>query len=408
MDNLATNRSSESKSVASYYLLRFLLVCCLLLVPACEAYDDEFDDTVAENGSGETAVLPPTSTNDADLDINSLFTEIVAYVAAEMEEEEIPGAAIALIHGPDTILADGLGLRNLDTNAPVTANTLFHIASASKPLTSFLIATLVEQGQLDWDQPLSQISSDISPSDEPITLRHLLTMTSGLPEDVGEDIDHDTEVFPTFNQTRRTASPGDTFQYSNLAYAVAGYLAVQVAHNQANSLYDGYAQLMQERVFNPLNMNTATVYFSEARRQTDYARAYAWHNGRLVEEPGDDYDGDPLAPSGAIKASALDMAQFIALQLNEGVTSAGQRIISADTLHETWQPVHEGYGLGWQIEQYEATTIIYHTGFFDNFAAVIGFLPEYNLGFVLLTNAETGIDLTDEAPFALVDLLLNP
>lgn len=401
MNDLA-NICSKRKSVVSSYLLRLLFICCLLLIVGC----DEYDDIFAENGPGETAVLPPTSTNDADLDINTLFSHFTTYIAAEMEEEEIPGAAIALIHG-DTILADGLGLRNLDTNAPVTANTLFHIASASKPLTSFLIATLVDEGQLDWDQPLSQINSDIPPSDEPITLRHLLTMTSGIPEDVGEDIDHDTEVFPTFNQTRRTASPGDTFQYSNLGYAVAGYLAVQVANNQANSLYDGYAQLMQERVFRPLNMNTATIYFSEARRQSDHARAYTWHNGRLVEEPGDDYDGDPLAPSGAIKASALDMAQFIALQLNEGVTPAGQRIISTDTLYQTWQPELEGYGLGWQIEQYEATTIIYHTGFFDNFAAVIGFLPEYNLGFVLLTNAETGLDLTDDLPYVLVDFLLD-
>lgn len=379
----------------------WLLLLSLLLVVGLVACDDEdWDDFEGEPEPPATAIM--------QRERHLPLQDFVEYVSAWMDEDEIPGAAVAIVRGDEILLVEGLGVRDLATGAPVTPNTLFHTASTSKAMTSFVVAALVDDGYIQWDAPVTTLLPDLTLSDQEaaaeLTIRRLLNMSGGIHEEAGEDLHRAEDVFDALAQARLIGFPGESFAYSNLSYAVAGYLAVIAAGIERDFLVDGYAQLLQERLFDPVGMTASTIYFSEAQSQPDRALSYTWQNGRLMAGEVEDSDSDPLAPAGAVKAPVVDVARFVAMQLNEGLTVEGRRVVSAANLRQTWQPHLENYALGWQVEQYEGVTLIFHTGSFDNFTSVIGFLPEENLGFVILTNADTGEELTEDAPYAFVEL----
>lgn len=341
-----------------------------------------------------------------------------AYVQDVMAEEGIPGVALALVADGEVVLAQGYGLRNVAEGLPVTSDTLFHIGSTHKSMNALLIATLVDDGLLDWDEPVRDYAPDFALSDDEatqaVTIRHLLSMTSGIPDDAENDyFDGATpeDVFDIIAQAELLGAPGEVFSYSNLSASAAGYAGVLAADASAADLYAGYAALFQARVLDPMGMESATLSVGAAQRSPDHARSYTLGG----DEDGDDapvltetYDveGDALAPSGSLKASAAEMARYILTQLNEGVAPNGNRVVSAENLAETWQPLLEGYALGWEVTAHSGIQVISHEGAYDDFVSVIGFMPDEEVGFVILVNSETaGEPLINDGPAVLADLL---
>ena len=101
------------------------------------------------------------------------------------------------------------------------------------------------------------------------------------------------------------------------------------------------------------------------------------------------------------------MARYISTQLNRGQAPNGTQVVSEANLTETWKPALENYGMGWEVSEYQDVALITHEGSFDNYLSVIGFMPDQDIGFVILTNSEeAGGRLIDEGPYALIDLLL--
>lgn len=389
------------------WLYPLVILVFALFVSAC-ADEEDFDvqdveaaDTVEEPGS--------------DLTWIDAYT---AYLEEAMTENQIPGLALALVEGDEVILAEGYGWRNVAAQAPVTADTLFHIGSTHKSMTAMLAATMVDEGQLDWDTPVVAILPSFELSDpeasEQVTMRHLLSMRSGIPDDA-EDVfdstqDSIVDMFALVAETPLLGEPGTAFSYSNISAALAGYLTVLAADpdiDDLNSLYDAYAQLLQDQVLRPIGMTNATMSVSEAQSHPDHALSYTLNaNGEPVASPTYDVDGDPLAPSGSLKASAREMGLYVSTQLNRGVAPNGQRVVAAETLAETWQPYLEDYTMGWEVQEAAGLDLILHTGAYDDFISVIGFFPEEEIGFVLLINCEeAGGGLTEEAPFYLAELL---
>lgn len=339
----------------------------------------------------------------------------VDYVQETMEDESIPGLALAIVQGDEIVLAEGYGLRDVNTNAPVTPDTLFHIGSVHKSMTAMMIASLVDDGIVDWDEPVVEFAPDFALSDpqatQAVTLRHLLNMSSGIPDDAEDDYDEWAGVdgvFATIRQAPLLDMPGEEFSYSNLSAASAGYLGVIAAGDGRGDLHAGYVRLLRERVLDPIGMRTATIYVSEARARANYAKSYYLSGGEPVESESYDFDEDPLAPAGSLKANVTEMALYVATQLNRGVSPQGQRVVSEENLTETWRPYLEDYGMGWEAQTYKRVDLIMHTGAYDDFASVIGFVPEFEVGFVILLNCEqAGTDLTDDAPYVLVEKLLD-
>ena len=203
--------------------------------------------------------------------------------------------------------------------------------------------------------------------------------------------------------------PGDEFSYSNLSTSIAGYLGVLADGNMDDGLYDGYAALLKETVLEPIGMKTAVIRVSDAQSSPHYGKSYTLdQDGEPVEADPDDFDGDPLAPSGTVKANVHEMALYISTQLDRGQAPNGNQVVSEENLTETWKPDLENYGMGWEVISYEGVDIITHEGSYDNYLSIIGFIPELDIGFVILTNSEEASGrMIQDSPYFLVDLLLD-
>ena len=341
---------------------------------------------------------------------------VTEFVENIMFEDGLPGAAVAVVRGDTTIFAEGFGFRDVDKGLPVTRETLFHIGSTNKSMTAMLIATLVDDGLLEWDTPIIEIYPDFElSSDEStnfVTVRHLLSMQSGIPDYAEDDFDVDNasgeDVFKFVVEIDLLGAPGEEFSYSNISASLAGYLGVIAAGYEYPNLYAGYEKLLREKVLDPIGMETAVIRVSDAENNPNYGKSYVMEDGDAVEAEREDFDGDPLAPSGTLKANVIEMAAYISTQLQRGQAPNGERVVSEENLIETWEPDLENYAMGWEVSEYEEFLVISHEGSFDNYLSIIGFVPDLDIGFVILTNSEeAGGRLIDEGPTYLIDLWLS-
>ena len=264
------------------------------------------------------------------------ISSFVEYVKETIKTDGIPGAAVALVRDNDIRLADGFGLQNVTANTPVTPETLFHIGSTHKSMNALLIATLVDDGLLNWDTPIVEIDPEFELSDPEatgqLTIRHLLSMSSGIPDEAEDDLPENTapeDIFDAAAETDLLGQPGETFSYSNVSAALAGYLGVMAAGGDSDDLHAGYARLLEERILGPIGMETATISASEAHASPNMSKSYTYTNDREpVEAKSYDVDSDALAPSGSLKANINEMALYISTVLNGGIAPNGNRVVS--------------------------------------------------------------------------------
>ena len=402
------NRRKYSRQKITMYWLLLLLPLLLIACTAAPTEATPQTEPVATTGSEEQTENSSTTLADFSDDLTQFIEDVMA-------EDGIPGTAVAVVQGNEIIFNQGFGYRDVENQLPVTTETLFHIGSTNKSMTALLIATLVDAGVVDWDTPVVEIDPDFELSSQEataeVTLRHLLSMQSGIPNEAEDDfaVDYATaeDTFDFVAETALLGMPGDEFSYSNLSSSLAGYVGVIAAGDDYDSLYDGYAQLLQQHVLKPIGMETAVVRVSEAQNNPNYGKSYILDSaGNAIAAEREDFDEDPLAPSGTLKANVTEMAYYISTHLNRGQAPNGTQVVSAENLTETWKPALENYGMGWETSEYQEMRIVSHEGAFDNYLSVIGFLPEYDIGFVILTNSEEASgQLIEESPIFIVDSL---
>lgn len=334
-------------------------------------------------------------------------------IEALLAEHGVPGAAVAVVSADELLFAEGFGVRSVESGEPVDTETLFHIGSTHKALTALLVGTLVEEGLFDWDTPVVEIVPDFALSDPEATqrvrVRDLLAMSSGIPAEAEDDFDETSspaDLFDYVAEVELLAMPGEEFSYSNLSSALSGYVAVLATGGDYESLYEGYRQLLQLRVLDPIGMADATLLASEAQANPNHAEPHILEAGGPLLVDSYDVDGDPLAPSGSLKAHIRDMARFIQTQLRRGVSPHGRHVIAEAPLTEAWRPnesIGDGrYGMGWEATEIEGERFLWHDGAYDNFTSLMGFFPDADVGFVVLTN----VDESEEFMEALQALLL--
>ena len=386
------------------YFRLLLGVWIVLLLCSCSSLpiaDPPLPQPVPEDVRSATAITEAAQMNE------EWVVGFAAYIQNEQKKAHIPGLALAVVNSDGPLLLQGHGLRDVEKKLPVDADTLFHIGSTHKSMTALLVATLVDAGALDWDTPVVKIAPDFSLSDadttKAVTFRHLLSMTSGIPDEAEEYLPDEPildDVFDVAAKTELLGMPGEVFSYSNISASLAGYLAVLAADGNAGDLHDGYARLLRQRILDPLGMTSATVYVSEARRNSNHSLSYDTSGGTPETLESEDTDDDVLAPAGSLKASAREMALYMQMLVKGGVAPNGTRIVSEAALAEMWTPLLEEYGMGWEIVEVDGLRLVSHTGAYDGFVSVIGLLPDAKVGFVLLVNAEEGGgELTDDAAY---------
>jgi CubicO group peptidase (beta-lactamase class C family) len=313
-----------------------------------------------------------------------------------MAKRKLPGLALAVIQDGEVIYARGLGTTCCeDGGLPVAATTLFRIGSITKPLTGTVIMRLVEAGLLDLDRPVREyipwFRVKAEGAADAITLRMLLTHTSGLPTTTGDnhgDRDpaglerHIQEDFPTYDLV---APPGKLCSYSNPNLSLAGYIAQVVTGKP-------YTQVIQDLLFTPLRMERTTF-------DPLVAATYPFAVGHTLDASGNcialrpAFENTRQYPAGFAITTALELANFALLHLNEG-RFGDARLLSPESvglMHSqqvrSYGLADEGRGLSFFTGQYKGKHIIYHRGgLMPAHHAYLGTIPEARAAVILLAN----------------------
>ena len=323
----------------------------------------------------------------------------------------IVGAAVAVVNAAGLVHQRAVGVRDLATTAPVTPHTLFRVASMTKSLTALLVAQFVDEGLLGWDQPVCEIWPAFrAPTPEltaALRVRDLLGMATGLGAPPVTDLQQGyftpRQVLESVAWLPVLGPPQTEYFYNNTLVAVGGYLPALALGTEPQELLTVYARLMQERVYEPVGMASARIADDPRPFSDDFATGYGpdFAQGPAVEAWGPE---GSFAPAGGTLASLTDMTAYVTLQLRGGTTTAGRRVVSARNLAECWKPVIEApieplvssavsdgaYCMGWMSTHYAGRRVLSHGGVLDGFIGNMVFLPDDDVGLVVLTNTLPG------------------
>ncbi|MCH8801385.1 MAG: beta-lactamase family protein [Chloroflexi bacterium] len=349
-----------------------------------------------------------------------LLAEFEAYILDAMKLFNIPGAAVSVVQDGEIIYAEGFGVRELGKNDPVTPETLMMVGSVTKSMTTMLMATLVDDGLMDWDTPVIDVIPTFALADpeltQEITLRNLVCACTGVPrrdfevlmnyDDLSaEDIVESLASFELFTDF------GEAFQYSNQMVATGGYAAAAVAGAEYGSLYNGYMEAVEERVFTPIGMTSTTSSFQVVLASNNYGTPHGldldfqYYPISLQLERVT----TPIAPAGAMWSNVQDLGRYLITELDQGVVPSGPRVVSAENLKVTWEPqvpisADVSYGLGWMVGEYKGLPQIWHEGNTMGFTATLAFLPDQDLGISILSNARGSNGFNQAIRFRLFEL----
>ncbi|AHF98792.1 beta-lactamase [Halostagnicola larsenii XH-48] len=303
-------------------------------------------DTDAPNQSDEPDSVSPSSGRSRSLELQEL-DDLESFVDETMrrnlEEHDVVGASVAVVHDDEIVFADGYGDASIDGSAVDAAETRFRVGSVSKPIVWTAVMQLIEAGSIDPDEDIRTYLESVPLPEtewEPITMAHLATHTAGFEQRYGgtwvRDPD-DVRSLPTVlseEQPERVRPPGSIVSYSNYGAA----LAAQVVADVTGTPFERY---VRENVFDPLGMDTATFEQPVPDEPgTDVATGYTTLTGTPTESPGLHFE---FAPAGSMSTTATEMGQFVRAHLNGGVVD-GDRILEEETveeMHDRWFTHHE-------------------------------------------------------------------
>ena len=324
------------------------------------------------------------------------------YIQQALRDWEIPGAAIAVVKDDRIVFSEGYGTREIGKDLPVDEFTLFAIGSITKSFTAAAIALLVDEGKLNIDEPASKYLPDLEFSEpyltEQVTVRDLLSHRSGLPRAslVLMNRFEPEETVRRLRFMKPAAGLRAQFHYSNQGYVALGEIVRRLTD-------DDWQSFVKERLFEPLGMNASTTSMDQLAEAENVATPHAKIDGQVRTIPLRDLDN--TAPAGAIGSNAVELGEWLKLQLAGG-TKTGKELLKAAAVREMHAPqtiipvspaaeklyrsTHfAAYGMGWFMRDYRGRKVVEHGGNVDGMTAQVGMLPEERLGFVMLTNIDS-------------------
>jgi len=316
--------------------------------------------------------------------------QVDAFVGAQLRDQHIPGLALGVMRGGTIIKATGYGLANVELDAPATAETIFQTGSVGKQFTATAVMMLVESGKVKLDDTITKYFSEAPAAWSRITVRHLLTHTSGIPDYGGEEdtmgkgVLNFREDYTEDDLVQRFAKmpldfePGSKWSYSNTGYVILGVLIHRVTGQF-------YGDLLQERVFTPLGM-TATRIINEADIIPHRSSGYRLVKGQLKNQQWVSPSLNTTA-DGALYTNVLDLARWDAALYTE-------KLLTRASLTEMWTPVRltDGttapYGFGWRVTAVNGHRLIAHSGAWQGFTMNISRYVDDKLTVVVFTNLD--------------------
>jgi CubicO group peptidase (beta-lactamase class C family) len=311
---------------------------------------------------------------------DGVATKVDDYIRAEMQTQQIPGLSLAVIRNGEIVIARGYGMANVEHQVPVKPETIFQSGSMGKQFTATAVMMLVEEGKISLDDKITKYFTDGPESWNKITVRHLLTHTSGMTDypddfDLRRDYTED-ELVQRIKTIPLAFQPGEKWSYSNLAYVMLGVLIHKVSGKF-------YGDFLQERVFKPLGMSTARV-ISEDDIVPNRAAGYRIVNGQLKNQAWVSPSMNTTA-DGALYLTVYDMAKWDAALYTE-------KLLKRASLDEMWTPVklNDGkthpYGFGWALGDVRGHRFVEHGGSWQGFKSQISRYVDDKLTVVVFAN----------------------
>ena len=340
------------------------------------------------------------------------FVEMEQRIATVFENYDAPGLSVAIIRDGKVVYTGTFGVRDLETGDPVTSDTQFGIGSLAKSFTGGLIASLADDGLVSLDahpgQYLADLSGGAPSAPASLTLRHMLSQTSGLPV-----LDGSISFFPPAEQgalaSRLTSfesrcTPGICWEYNNLNFFLLDAVAEQVTMMSKD-------RLMSERIFDRVRM-TGTLSSSEAFATSPNAAI-----GYVLSEDGLERSSLEYLFGEHVYATATDISLWLGLFMNEGRVG-GAQVLPAEYVREaiSMQAIDNGappsssepsvylfgYGYGWNIKSVDGDFVVHHGGNENGFSTHALFVPAKGYGVIALTNQQSSI-----LPYVVTDIVLR-
>ncbi|GGH00711.1 serine hydrolase [Silvibacterium dinghuense] len=353
--------------------------------------------------------------------------ELEAFLRLALERFKVPGAAIVIVQNGETVYAEGFGVCRAGGSEPVTPETRFMIGSTTKPLTSLLMARLVDRGVFAWSTPVTEVLPGFALADAETTarleMRHTVSASTGMPRRDFDMLFRYRDVTPEdriaeMRQMSPTTGFGEVFQYSNYLVAAGGYAAAH-AYAPGLDLQAAAVKAFDELVFAPLNMERSLLLHKPAAGD---ATPHGYHlSGEVVPiDPVIEEFPDSSAPAGAAWSTVLDIAKYLRFELSGGFAPNGDRLLSPENLAARRAPAirigdRHGYGLGLFLQQQYGLQLIGHDGNTMGFSSGMFFLPGlgkdpeagHGIGVAVLTNARAVNDFLGALQQRLLELFFG-
>ncbi|HEY9489223.1 MAG TPA: serine hydrolase domain-containing protein [Chryseosolibacter sp.] len=333
---------------------------------------------------------------------NPYVEKLLAHYEEEMvdlfNKTKTPGLAIAIVQDSTILFMKTYGVREVGTTDSVDVHTVFRLASVSKCFAPLLTGLLVEDSALAWNDRvidhLTNFELKSKESTDSLRLTHVMSHTTGLPYHTYTTLVEDGIDLPSMLQELKNvntnAEPGEVYSYQNVAYSIIG----EVIRSRMGK---SYQTLMEERVFNPLNMKDASMSYEAIMSNKNVAQPHLhWRKGWKSTKILDTYYN--VGPAGGMNASISDMAQWLKAMLG-----SKDGFISAPTLDKIFTPVVKArtknryfrkwvgrsdsqYALGWRVLNFENDTLLYHGGYVRGYRSEVAIDRRSGIGICVLSN----------------------
>lgn len=333
-----------------------------------------------------------------------MLQDFEQYVQKSMKEWNIPGMAIGIVQGDKVIYVQGFGVKTLGSQDLINPDTIFQIGSITKSFTAALIAMLVDEGKLKWDDQVIDYLSDFLLYDPWVTRQFqvvdLMAQRSGLPPYAGDSLyilGYDRDYI---KHALRYIKPASSFRSQ---YSYVNVLFLYVADLIEKFSGKSWEQNVSERIFKPLEMSNSSVDMGSFVTAKNVASGHVKVNDKII--PLDKnwpflFWSYTAGPAGSINSNITNMVKWLSFQINNGKIKDKQLISenNMNFMHSPKTPITSSakgenmfYGLGWVYKENNPLPIIWHDGEVTGMKSMIAFVPNAKIGIVILSNASTDV-----------------
>ena len=332
--------------------------------------------------------------------IERIIPDVDRAVEQAMMEGRIPSMTVAIVRGDEIVWSNGYGYANVWARTPAVPSTVYLIGSTFKAMSAMALLQQAEAGRFELDDAVGPVLRPLrirgENPDNPVTFRHLLTHTSGLPADFGPHaVWGDTVPASLQNYLGRAlrveAAPETEVVYSNVAFSAVGFLIEQLSG-------DDFRQYIHDQLFEPLEMNS-TSFRPSPQMIERMAIPYIVDEATQHFVPVEPLKAD-VWPAGIVYGTVLDQANWLIANLNDGVFK-GRRVLDASWVEQMFERQYDdhkgqiaglwggdeaGYGLAWWTEVRDEALIFAHSGSVPGYTAFIQGNKKDKTGVTMLTN----------------------